>query len=58
MLVGDAASHIVDAAQQRDDSIIVMASRGRTGLGRALLGSVADRVVSSSTVPVLLLRPA
>ena len=58
VLVGDAASHIVDAAQQHDDSIIVMASRGRTGLGRALLGSVADRVVSSSTVPVLLLRPA
>ena len=57
VLMGDAATHIVEISQQYDESIIVMASRGRTGLGRALLGSVADRVVSTSTVPVLLLRP-
>jgi len=36
----------------------VMATRGRTGLGRALLGSVADHVVRNTPkAAVLLIRP-
>lgn len=57
VLVGDAAANIVEAAEQRPNSMIVMTSRGRAGLGRAILGSVADRVVTTSTAPVLLVRP-
>lgn len=38
--------------------LIVMASRGRTGLHRALLGSVADELVRGSPCPVLLVGPA
>ena len=34
--------------------LIVMGTHGRTGLGRAMIGSVADRVVRHSEVPVLL----
>ena len=48
---GPAAPTILDAA--RDARMIVMASRGRGGL-RAMLGSVADRVVRGSSVPVLI----
>ncbi len=57
VLVGDAAANIVETADQNPNSMIIMTSRGRAGLGRAILGSVADRVVSTSTAPVLLVRP-
>lgn len=36
--------------------LIVMASQGRTGIARMLLGSFADRVIRHSSVPVLLFR--
>ncbi|MGB9634205.1 MAG: universal stress protein, partial [Chloroflexaceae bacterium] len=38
-------------------SLVVMSTHGRGGLARAWLGSVADRVIRQSTVPVLLLHP-
>lgn len=57
VLVGDAAANIVETADQHANSMIIMTSRGRAGLGRAILGSVADRVVTTSVAPVLLVRP-
>jgi nucleotide-binding universal stress UspA family protein len=57
VLVGDAAANIVETAEQNPNSMIIMTSKGRAGLGRAILGSVADRVVATSTAPVLLVRP-
>ena len=57
VLAGDAAANIVETAEQHPNSMIIMTSRGRAGLGRAILGSVADRVVTTSTAPVLLVRP-
>ena len=57
VLIGDAAANIVETAEQNPNSMILMTSRGRAGLGRAILGSVADRVVTTSTAPVLLVRP-
>ena len=38
--------------------LIALETRGRSGLARAFLGSVADKVVRGATVPVLLQRPA
>ena len=38
--------------------LIVICTRGRSGLSRWLMGSVADRVVRGATVPVLLVRGA
>ena len=38
--------------------LIALETRGRSGLARVLLGSVADKVVRGATVPVLLQRPA
>jgi nucleotide-binding universal stress UspA family protein len=37
--------------------VVVVGTHGRTGLSRTLLGSVAARVVRSSTVPVLVVPP-
>jgi nucleotide-binding universal stress UspA family protein len=50
------AEGIIEAAKQRGCDLIVMASHGRRGLTRLLLGSQANRVVTHSTVPVLICR--
>ncbi len=39
-------------------SLVVMSSHGRGGLARAWLGSVADRMIRQSAVPILLVHPA
>ncbi|GGL62198.1 universal stress protein [Halocalculus aciditolerans] len=44
---------IVDTARDRDADLIVMGTHGRTGLEHVLLGSVTERVVRASAVPVL-----
>lgn len=49
----DAASEIVLTARDREANLIVMASRGRSGLVRGLLGSVTDRVIHSSPIPIM-----
>jgi nucleotide-binding universal stress UspA family protein len=54
---GDAANNIIDYAGDMPGSLIVMSTHGRSGVGRFVLGSVADRVLRASPRPVLLLRP-
>jgi nucleotide-binding universal stress UspA family protein len=44
---------ILDYAEENDIDVIVMGTHGRTGLGRYLLGSVTQKVVRLSEVPVL-----
>ena len=50
------AEGIVETAKVRGCDLIVMASHGRRGLSRMLLGSQASRVVTHSTIPVLICR--
>lgn len=47
---------ITHAAKQRKADLIVIGTHGRTGLAHLLLGSVAERVVRTSEVPVLSIR--
>ena len=54
--VGDAPRTITQTAQGVKADLIVMRTHARPGTARAILGSVADAVVRSSTTPVLLLR--
>ena len=56
--VGDPAEQIVATAQAKPAEMIVMASHGRGAIGRAIFGSVADRVAHTATVPVMLVRPS
>jgi len=53
---GPAAEAIVDYAEQKDIQQIVMATHGYTGISRWTHGSVAERVLQSASVPVLLVR--
>jgi nucleotide-binding universal stress UspA family protein len=55
--LGGPAEEIVDLAAGHPGSLVVMSTHGRSGLGRALLGSVTDRVLRSSVAPVLVVRP-
>jgi nucleotide-binding universal stress UspA family protein len=50
------AQGIIEAAHDRGVDLIVMASHGRSGFARLVLGSEANEVVSKSTVPVLICR--
>ena len=56
VLIGDAAGIIKRVAEDEEVDLIVMATRGRSGIKRALLGSVADDIVRSNVAPVLLLK--
>ena len=55
---GPPASAIVDAAALNHVDLIVMASHGRSGLGRVVMGSVAESVLRGTTTPILLVRDA
>lgn len=47
---------ILDVAEKQSADVIVMSTHGRSGIGRWVMGSVADRILRASTVPVLLVR--
>ena len=53
VILGEPAEAIIEAAREAD--LVVIATRGRKGLARALLGSVAEKVVRFSEGPVLVL---
>ncbi|WP_338740341.1 universal stress protein [Haloplanus salilacus] len=53
---GSPAPEIVDYAERYDHDLIVLPTNGRTGISRYLLGSVTEKVVRLSDVPVLTAR--
>jgi nucleotide-binding universal stress UspA family protein len=53
---GDAAEAIVEETALREIDLVTMATHGRSGLGRWVYGSVAERVLHEAEVPVLLVR--
>jgi nucleotide-binding universal stress UspA family protein len=53
---GDPAAAILQAVRDVNADLIVMATR-RQGIDRLILGSVAERVIRESPVPVLTIRP-
>jgi nucleotide-binding universal stress UspA family protein len=55
---GNAASVLVETAEDAKASIVVLGSHGRRGLRRFFLGSVAEEVVRRSSIPVLVAREA
>lgn len=55
-LTGKAAEVIADYATKNSVELITFATHGRSGVSRWVLGSVADRVLRSACVPVLMVR--
>lgn len=56
VVTGDPAASIIECARDQAADLIVMATHGRTGLSHFFLGSVAERVVRESSVPVMTVR--
>jgi nucleotide-binding universal stress UspA family protein len=54
---GDPVTRILDEAEAFGADLIVVGTAGRSGIGRVLLGSVAERVFGKATAPVMLVRP-
>ena len=52
--VGQPSEQILDAARVRGDQLIVMSTHGRSGFSRFALGSIAERVLRETHVPILL----
>jgi nucleotide-binding universal stress UspA family protein len=55
---GRAAEAIMDYAEKNNVDLIIMSTHGRSGISRWAFGSVADRVLRHSVVPVLSVVPA
>lgn len=57
VLQGNATQIIVKIAAEKEADLIIMSSHGRTGLGRLLMGSVAEWVFRNAPCPVLMVKP-
>lgn len=55
LVLGDPAEEIIKKADEEDIDLIIMAKRGLTGLKRYLIGSVTNKVVTHTNVPILVL---
>lgn len=55
--VGHPASSILDYVDANEIDLVVIATHGRTGLDRVLIGSVAERVLRQSPTPVFVVKP-
>jgi nucleotide-binding universal stress UspA family protein len=56
MIVGRPSEELVKYAAEESIDLIIMGTHGRTGLGRLLMGSVAESIVRKATCPVLTIR--
>ncbi len=52
-----AAEGVIAGVQRAEGDLVVLSTHGRGGLARAVLGSVADKVIRGSVQPVLAIRP-
>lgn len=57
VLEGDPAVAIIDYATKRQVNLVVMATHGRSGLGRWAYGSVAQKLLHGVSCPILMVRP-
>ena len=56
VLVGRVADSLADYTEKNDIDLILIATHGRTGVTRWVRGSVADKILRYSNVPVLMVR--
>jgi nucleotide-binding universal stress UspA family protein len=56
VLVGRVTESLIDYAEKNDIELILIATHGRSGVTRWVMGSVADKILRSANVPVLMVR--
>lgn len=56
ILTGRAADSLVDHVHKNNFDLIIMATHGRSGISRWIWGSVAEKILHSSSIPILLVR--
>lgn len=56
LIEGEPAQAIVDFAKRKEADLIVVGSHGRTGIGRFVMGSVAELVARRAACPVLIVK--
>ena len=57
VVAGDASEEIINYVESQGIDLIIMGTHGRKGLDKVMFGSVAERVVKTSPVPVLVVNP-
>jgi len=57
VVLGDAAEEILNYVKAEEIDLIVIGTHGRKGMERILFGSVAERVIKMSPVPVMSINP-
>ena len=57
VLMGDPANELIKYADRNPFNLIAMSTHGRSGLGRWVYGSVADRILHGVSSPIFLVRP-
>jgi len=57
VLGGDTARSIIEFGEKENIDLVVMTTHGKSGLKRAVMGSIADAVIRQSGKPVLVVRP-
>ena len=55
-IIGTPVDELVDYAKEKEIDLVVMGTHGRTGIGRLLMGSVAEGVVRRAPCPVLTIK--
>lgn len=58
ILLGQPADQIGKIAEEYSADMIIMASHGRSILGRVIYGSVTSKVLANTTIPVLVIQPS
>jgi nucleotide-binding universal stress UspA family protein len=58
LAIGAPAEAILRASSEEQADLIVMATHGRSGVSRLVLGSVAEEIVRHADLPVVLVRPS
>ena len=56
VLIGRVADSLADYTEKNDIDLILIATHGRSGVSRWVRGSIADKILRSSSVPVLMVR--
>ena len=56
LLTGRTADSLVDYIHKSNFDLLIMATHGRSGISRWIWGSVAEKILHSSSIPVLLVR--